>query len=194
MITITNLTGSSIKDVIPELAKLRIGVFREFPYLYEGSEAYEEKYLRRYAQSEQCIVVLVRDGGRIVGASTGMPLSDESEEVIGPVRMAGHDIHQWFYLAESVLLPEYRGRRIGHRFFEDRLRHALEYGYETACFCAVVRPSDHPRRPAGYRDLHGLWGRHGFEKADDLSTHFSWKEIGEDVESTKPMEYWVRKL
>lgn len=194
MITINTLTGSSIREAIPGLAKLRIEVFREFPYLYEGSAEYEEKYLRRYAKSEQCIVVLVKDDDRIVGASTGMPLADESEEVISPVRMAGHDIHQWFYLAESVLLPEYRGRRIGHRFFDDRMRHAMDFGYQVACFCAVVRPPDHPMRPPGYRDLHGLWQRQGFVKAENLSTSFAWKEIGEDTESSKPMEYWVRKL
>jgi GNAT superfamily N-acetyltransferase len=123
-----------------------------------------------------------------------MPLADEAEEVVNPVRDAGHNIHQWFYFAESVLLPEYRGRRLGHRFFIDRLVHASDYGYKAACFCAVVRPDDHPQRPSGYRPLDGLWTRHGFNRADDIKTYFSWKEFGETTESPKPMEYWVRKL
>ncbi len=173
---------------------MRITVFREYPYLYEGSTSYEEKYLRRYAESEQCIVVLVKDGEKIVGASTGMPLADEALEVVDPIRKAGHDIYEWFYLAESVLLPEYRGRRIGHRFFEERILHAVDYGYTRACFCAVARPDDHPLRPDNYRPLVPFWNRQGFKKASNLETAFSWKEIGEATESKKTMEYWVRQL
>lgn len=194
MITVTKLTGSSVHRVIPELASLRIAVFREYPYLYEGSVDYEQKYLRRYTESEQCVVVIVRDGDNIVGASTGMPLADEAHEVVDPMRKAGYNIHEWFYLAESVLLPDYRGRRLGHRFFDERLNHAIDYGYKNACFCAVVRPDDHPQKPVGFRSLVSFWNRHGFKKANDLETTFSWKEIGEDAESNKAMEYWVRRL
>lgn len=194
MLTLTTLTGSSIQQVIPELAQLRIDVFREFPYLYDGSVDYEASYLRRYTQSEQCVVVLVRDGDRVVGASTGMPLVDESSEVIRPVRKLGHNLNEWFYFAESVLLATYRGKGFGYRFFEERERHARDFGYQYACFCAVVRQADHPLRPAGHRDLHSFWRKRGFERKPEMSTTFSWKEIGEAEESPKPMEYWVKAL
>ena len=40
-ISIESLTDSdAISAVIPDLARLRIGVFREFPYLYDGSLDY----------------------------------------------------------------------------------------------------------------------------------------------------------
>ncbi len=194
MITVTKLTGSSIRAIIPELAKLRIAIFREYPYLYEGSAEYEEKYLHRYSESEQCIVVLVQDGSQIVGASTGMPLADEAPEVVNPVRNADYDIRQCFYFAESVLMPQYRKRRLGHRFFTERINHAFDYGYELACFCSVVRPDDHPLRPADYRPLNDFWAKQGFRKLDGVTTTFSWKEFGEDTESAKPMEFWMRKL
>jgi GNAT superfamily N-acetyltransferase len=194
MITVSVLIGSSVLEVIPELAKLRITVFREYPYLYEGSVEYEQKYLKRYAESEQCIVVIVRDGETIVGASTGMPLSSEASEVVDPIRKAGHQIKEWFYLAESVLLPDYRGRRLGHRFFEERITHAQGCGYKKACFCAVVRPEIHPMQPSNYLSLEPLWNRHGFQKADGIETTFSWREIGEQQETKKTMAYWVREL
>lgn len=194
MINVTRLTGSAIRAVIPELATLRIAIFREYPYLYEGSSEYEERYLHRYSESEQCIVVLVQDGDKIVGASTGMPLSDEAPEVVNPVRNAGYDVHQCFYFAESVLMPEYRNRRLGYRFFTERISHAIDFGYEFACFCSVVRPDDHPLRPADYRPLNDFWMKQGFRRSDDVMTEFSWKELGENAESPKPMEYWFRKL
>lgn len=194
MLSITTITGSSIRDIIPELAQLRITVFREFPYLYEGSLEYEQKYLWRYTQSEQCIVVIVKDNNRIVGASTGMPLANEADEVIRPIRQAGFNINEWFYFAESILLEPYRGKGFGFSFFQERERHARDFGYKHACFCAVIRGEDHPQRPSSYRALHSFWQKRGFHLVPEFQTTFSWQEIGEAAESPKPMEYWIKKI
>lgn len=43
--------GTAVTPYIADLARLRIEVFRAFPYLYEGSEDYEVSYLATYAQS-----------------------------------------------------------------------------------------------------------------------------------------------
>lgn len=42
-ITLKQVTGAELASVVPELARLRIRVFREFPYLYDGTWEYEEK-------------------------------------------------------------------------------------------------------------------------------------------------------
>src|SRR3712207_8363574 len=57
-----------------------------------------------------------------------------------------------YYFGESVLLPAYRRRGIGHAFFDAREQAALEYGFRIAAFCAVERPADDPRMPPDYRD------------------------------------------
>ena len=67
-------SGAAIKAVLPKLAKLRIAVFREFPYLYEGDTAYEEQYLKTYMNIADSVMALVKDGERVVGASSGLPL------------------------------------------------------------------------------------------------------------------------
>src|SRR5690606_17923419 len=106
------------------LAELRIAVFRDFPYLYDGSLEYEERYLRTYANSPDSVIVLVRDGQRVVGASSGIPLADETEELKRPFLEQGLDVDRIFYCGESVLLAEYRGRGLGVRFFQEREAHA----------------------------------------------------------------------
>lgn len=35
-ITVAPVTGAGLAEVIPALARLRITVFRDFPYLYDG--------------------------------------------------------------------------------------------------------------------------------------------------------------
>jgi GNAT superfamily N-acetyltransferase len=192
---LTALTGSSLAGVIPDLARLRIEVFRAFPYLYEGTLEYEARYLQTYLDCPQSLVVVVRDDGRVVGASSALPMRFETAEVQQPFLEAGFDVNEVFYLAESVLLPEYRGRGLGHRFFDAREAHARQLGgFRFTTFCAVQRPSDHPRRPSGDRSLEEFWKARGYEKREDLRTHFSWQEIGEDTETLKPMTFWLKPL
>ena len=57
--------GAGILPFIDDLARLRIGVFRAFPYLYEGSLDYERGYLATYARSTESLFVLALDGETI---------------------------------------------------------------------------------------------------------------------------------
>ena len=55
-LVIQSLTAAdAILAAVPDLARLRIGVFREFPYLYDGSLDYERDYLADYASTEGAI-------------------------------------------------------------------------------------------------------------------------------------------
>ena len=40
MLRIERLSGDALLQYLPELARLRITVFRAFPYLYDGDMAY----------------------------------------------------------------------------------------------------------------------------------------------------------
>lgn len=192
---VQRVSGGDIDACLPDLARLRIRVFREYPYLYEGSIAYEEKYLKTYVAAPDSVMVLVRDGGRVVGASSGLPLEAEPPSVVEPFLARGYDPRRIFYYGESVLLPDYRGRGLGKRFFEEREAHVRERGrFETICFCAVQRPDDHPRRPADYAPLDAFWNRRGFVRHPELRTTFSWRDLDEEAESPKPMVFWLKTL
>jgi GNAT superfamily N-acetyltransferase len=169
-------------------------VFREFPYLYAGTLDYEQHYLARYAASPSALVVLARDGERVVGAATALPLGTHSDDVVPPLAAAGYDPARVFYFGESVLDRAYRGRGVGSAFFVEREAHARAHGFAVAAFCAVVRPADHPRRPADYRPLDPLWTKHGFVRRPDIMTTLSWRDLDEADESAKPMMFWTKEL
>ena len=187
-------TGAAIEAYLDALAGLRTSVFREYPYLYEGSLAYEREYLASYTGSPDSVVVLAIDGERVVGASTALPLAQHSDEVVQPLERAGFAPASVFYFGESVLEPAYRGRGLGSVFFVERERRARERGFPVATFCAVDRPADHPRRPPGYAPPGALWQRHGFVRRPDIVGQFSWQDIGHAGETVKPMVFWVKEL
>ncbi len=193
-LTITTVTGADILRHIPDLAALRIGVFREWPYLYEGEFTHEAGYLRVYSESPSSIVVLALDGERVVGASTAVALTSEPEKMQAALRDAGYEPEKVLYAGESLLYPEYRGHGVGLRFFEERENHARRLGLSHVAFCRVIRAIDDARRPATAVDLDDYWRRRGYELRSDIRTSFSWKEVGGDVPVENSMEFWIKTL
>lgn len=193
-LAIESLTGAGIETYVSDLAALRIEVFREYPYLYEGTRAYEQRYLRKYASSERSLVVLAREGTRVVGASTAMPLLEHTEPVAPPLIAAGYDPACVYYFGESVLRASYRGRGVGHAFFDAREARARALGFAITCFCAVERPENHPRKPAGYTPHDAFWTKRGYVKRPDIVATFAWRDVGDTHESDKPMVFWVKEL
>jgi len=192
-LTVESISGAAIEPYLEDLAALRIEVFREFPYLYEGTLEYESHYLRNYANAQNSLVVIARDGDQVVGASTALPLTDHTEDVAPTFVAAGIDPARVYYFGESVLRASYRGRRIGHAFFDAREARAAELGYDITSFCAVERPAAHPLRPANYVPHDAFWTKRGYAKRPDLHTTFAWLDIGEHAETDKPMIFWIRE-
>lgn len=193
-ITVAPVTGPALHAVLDDLARLRITVFREYPYLYDGTLDYEAGYLRRFGEGKDAVIVLAKDDERIVGCSTGSALSTQHEPLRDPFRDQGYDVSSVFYCGESVLLPDHRGSGIGHQFFDHREAHARACGYQISAFCAVIRPDDHPARPADYRPHDAFWSKRGYRKIPELIAHFGWKDVGGDGQSDKPMQFWLRDL
>lgn len=194
-ITMTAVHGQDVLPYVDDLARLRIEVFRAYPYLYDGTMDYERKYLRNYCRSPESIFVLARDGDEVVGVSTGVPMEDETEEFKRPFIACALDPAHIFYFGESVLKEKYRGRGIGVCFMEERERYAQALGRFThTAFCAVDRPADHHRRPSDYVPLDAFWTKRGYEKQPDLRTTYSWRDLDEDRESDKPMTFWMKRI
>ncbi|SFR41775.1 hypothetical protein SAMN05216203_0117 [Marinobacter daqiaonensis] len=59
---ITALSGQEVLPYLDDLARLRIEVFRAFPYLYDGDMGYERRYLATYADSPESFFVLAQPG------------------------------------------------------------------------------------------------------------------------------------
>lgn len=191
---IAALTGPDLKNALPELARLRIEVFRDYPYLYDGTPGYEQSYLGALIESRDSIIVAAEADGRIAGCATGSALEGHHEEFAAPFRERGLDPREFFYCGESVLLPSCRGQGLGHRFFDLREAHAKAHGYKYSAFCAAVRPDGHRLRPATYSPLDTFWKKRGYRKAEGMTAMFRWKDIDQPDETAHPMQVWIREF
>ena len=194
MIETRPLTGAELETALDDVARLRITVFREWPYLYDGDAEYERAYLQAYRDSTGAILVGAFDGSLLVGAATGAPLADHADDFAAAFDGQGYYLDTVFYCAESVLLPAYRGQGVGHRFFDLREAHARSLGFAHVAFCSVVRPDDHPARPQEYRPLDGFWRARGYAPLHGAVARFAWKDLGQSAQTEKPLQFWIRAL
>jgi GNAT superfamily N-acetyltransferase len=193
-IDVRALRGDALEAALDGVAALRIAVFRDWPYLYDGSPEYERQYLASYRDNPGALLVGAFHEGRLVGASTSTPMEDHAPEFAAPFRAQGLAPEAILYGAESVLLRPYRGIGLGHRFIDLREDHARALGRTHVAFCSVIRPGDHPARPAVYRSNDAFWQGRGYQVLPGAVARFSWRDLGDSAETEKALQFWWRRL
>lgn len=192
-IEIQELKGQEITPHIPEMGKLRVGMFKEYPYLYEGSAEYEEEYLSIYANSPNSLILTVNHNNKIVGMLTGLRLIDWFDMALEPFKVAGHNPAEIYYIGEGMLLEEYRGIFSYTPLINQQEALAKQLGAKYMSFCAVNRPNNHPEKPTNYRSLTPLFKRLGYTKTNVIA-EFEWTDVGDTQPTHKPMQFWLKPL
>ena len=190
-----NFRGSAIQGILDQLAQLRLQIFFDFPYLYQGNFAYEQDYLGRYVACPQAAVFTLWQEEKLVGASTCLPLSVEPPELWQSFLEQGLNPENYFYFGESLLLPPYRGQGWGHYFFDCREQEAQSLAqYQHTCFCAVLRSEQHPLRPKDYRPHDAFWLKRGYQVQNQLLARMTWPDRNESQASEKQLVFWTKAL
>ena len=194
MVEVRALTVCEIEAHLDDVARLRIAVFRDWPYLYDGRLEYERDYVRSYCDAEDALLVAAFDAGVLVGASTSTRMEAHAEAFAEPLKRIGVPVDRILYGPESALLPAYRGRGIGHQFFDLREAHARRLGRSHVAFCSIVRAADDPKRPPDARTNDAFWAGCGYAPLPGVTAQFSWTDAGDTAETEKSLQFWMRKL
>ncbi|MGF1649354.1 MAG: GNAT family N-acetyltransferase [Hyphomicrobiaceae bacterium] len=197
-LTVERLIGSAVAQAVPAVSALRCRVFRAWPYLYDGDEAYERAYLSDYAASPEAVLVVAKAEDEIVGAATAAPLGAHTNSFAALFESHGIAPDEVFYLGESVLDARYRGRGIGHAFFDLRedggrtIATARGRPFAVFAFCGVIRPADHPLNPGNARSLEPFWRARGYTPKAGMIAPLAWRDVDQSTATNKQMQFWLR--
>jgi len=194
-IKIRTLHGAGIKTYIPSIVKVRMEVLKEFPYMRVGHVEEDTHYFKTLSQSKDSVAVLVFDGPKIIGVTTGIPLDKHIAVLQKPFVENQLDPSDFYYFGVCTLLKPYRGRGIAHHFFDVREAHAKHLKrFNKICLSSVVRPQNHPKKPKDYVSLDNFWKKRGYIERQDLIGHIPWRDTEEKHPSPKPVVFWVKSL
>ena len=195
-------SDASLAAEINVLAEFRLHYFREFPYLYVGTEQGEREHLAEYIANPTARLLIARDrdaDNKVVGVAIGTMLSTETDILrqIGE-RLQSHKIvpERFYYFGEMIFDPEYRHHGIGRRMLEMLKNAGQKQGADRYCFLAVAREPGDVRRPADHIDSELIFRKFGFAKTDVYVT-FEWPTIQADgrVEKTpNQLDLWIDTL
>ena len=188
------LKGKEIVRHLPDVADLRLRVFKEYPYLFQDDDKHTLTYLSHYAAAKHCLLVTATSNNEMVGAVAGIPLEATSPATQKPFIDTHQTLSQWFYIDEIVVAPQWRTRGLGGLFLRAMEDHAKELGYLYTTFCVIHRPATHPSRPRGYVPPDEYFIERGYERLPELNLHLTWVDTGEGRATTKTMKFWYKKL
>lgn len=179
---IESLSGAESKKYFEDFARLRIEIFREYPYLYEGTVENERNYIENYLSNPQSRIFVLFDGDKICGMLTTVPMSGEYQDIIASFEKTGLKSSESFYLGDMILQKEYRNRKLFPIFFNAALEHAKCKGFKTlSLMCIVCKDADWGR-PAEFRDVVRLCEKIGFTKIDGGVIELKWASLAKGGE------------
>lgn len=188
------LQGADIQGHLEEIARLRLSIFREYPYLYDGKMEYELKYLQHYASKDEATVIVSSYENQLAGAVTAIPLQYESEEMIAPVAATSYPVERIYYIGELLFYPDYRNKGLGTRLLSRIEQHVLDQqDYDYLVCATVMRPEGHPLIPAGYVPIERFLQHNRFAKLPGVTTHSAWKET-DGIRRHHEMQFWLKAL
>ncbi len=194
-IHVRSFTGSHLKSYLHPIAKLRMEVFKEYPYFEEPDLNHEIKYLEKIFSCKETIGVLIFDNTTLIGVSLGCPLTLEEAAIQNPILERHTTVDSYYFFGNSTLLKNYRSRGIGHHFYDAREMHVTQYKkFKHICFCVPDCSGLDANRPKDYVPLIDFWRKRGYIHHPEIKCTLSWKKLNETQTSNIPMSFWIKEL
>lgn len=191
-IKICRLTGSAIKTYIPSFSKLRIKALKEFPCLRHNNLEEDQKYLHNLARCNESIAVIIFDGSKIIGMSTGIPIEKEHSLIQNPLLQKSYNLSSIYYFTAPILLKKYQGRGIIHHFFEIQEQHVCRLKrFKKICFNVIQKSTQLSERSKDDFPLDSFWRKRGYIEHTDLILSYPWGQTHIPLLS---LIYWIKNL
>lgn len=187
---------------LPMHSALSIETFKQFPYLYVGSNDLENDYYGQYPENPDTLFTLAYvpdDSTEWAGILIGTPLLavyTKGEAMQNMCKQAGIIVEDYYYIGEVITRKQFRNRGIATNLFNIMEQNIKQLGYKHACFITVERELDHPLRPKDYKSPASLFQKLGYVKTEQRAL-YNWPTIQSDG-SIKDFDnivaLWIKEL
>ena len=195
MLSFRTYIGPEIAQVVEPFARLRIAVFRDWPYLLRRRSRLRTPLPRRLRpwRHDPCRRLPWRSHGRRLHRECHYPTTPTTSPT--PSRPSRKTSTLSFMVLNPFYLSEFRGQGTYRRFFTKREAHARARNFTYSTFCGVRRPDDHPLRTQGSPAprsglaplrLHPCSRRH---RAVQLA-----RTSARPRKTPKPLQFWIKPL
>ena len=199
MIEYKAFIAGEIAQLIERVSAMRVAYFREYPYLYDGSDSseYEKLYLHELSRNKHSIITTAGLDGELAGIATALPLASGADILAGIETKfieRGYNPSTFYYLSEVIVVPHCRGHGIATQLYRALETQAREWGYARGCLATVKRDPHDVRKPTLYAPPRPLWPKFGYRRTD-IGFNYDWKTFGADGSSrelTNAMEIWIK--
>lgn len=192
--SIRQFSGGEARAYAGEISRIRRAVFRHFPYLYAGSDEFENEHLESYFEHPETVVSLIFDNGHVGGECIDLPLRCQREILVNATTPSRVDVDKYVYLGECILEPDYRRKKLMPVILKDIYDRAKKRGCTHACAIAVCRGDDDPQKPEGYSPF-GVWmTKNGYDKVDGWVVEMEWPMMPDGVPRKHALQFWETSL
>lgn len=199
MMTFEVHAGASAVDLAPDMARLHVACLSGWPYFTNPDVAYHARAFRNLLTTagDTALVVTAKDGSAIVGTTAGARMLPDGQFFAAIMKAKGLSIRRTYWITQMTILPEYRGSGASNSLSYMREDYARGTGlYQRIAFSAIVRPDDHPLKPAGYVPYDEMWNKRGYFRVPDADVQVRYADTADapGVATEKTLQLWIKEL
>lgn len=193
-IQLKTLQFHDVEPLWPQIVKLMDAVYMEYPNLYDGAGDGYDYNLDVFRKARDTHFCLIFDGPKIVGFIGSMCMEDAVTSYMKHLTAKNIPLQSKYYIGETVILPEYRGKGLGKKLHEAAETHARHLDYSEFWLCTLDESRVTTPAPAKYSSGEKFWRNRGFTRHPELIFNTRYKAVGESAETAHGMIFYSKRL
>lgn len=194
MVTIETLTGHDALKHIPDFIRLGDLCLSGWPFFSKRKTDEEVERVVTWigGKTNSLHMVAVKDGDKLIGGTYGYSMASLTDKIADRLKTRW-PLERIYWIAKTVLLPEYQGQKLSHAIYNTRDPWIIKTGGYDAIAHMIVHRDDVPPGHVPYDDI---WNKRGYYYLEGLDVKLTYED-GTDVPgrpTEKTIKLWARDL
>jgi len=183
-------TGNEIVAHTQEIVNLITHTYINYPYYNQIDEAAYTECMHYFAQSKTVVICVAYINETPVGIASGIAMREMPYFYKTPFYTNEQTFDTLYNIGEFGVVPDLKGLGIEKKLSKNLESYAKENNYTGVCRFEMDANED----GSGYPPKTEFWENRGYVKNEAMDLDLTWKNIGDDQESSHRAVYMFKKL